>query len=273
MKIENDKIISKEDIIVLLDWFDKVRVGLWIGFLYLDKNYFNIIPNFYINNRIGISDRMLFISIDNYNKKNLSFCGVNTPLFSLIPSVFSLRINNAVFTNVSFFNSLLRRLGFPFLIDTQLEKDGYISTSIHDGFNRIMLPIIRKKLPAYNLKIYQPIYSSLLQIEEIKPLFNTQYVLEHSDGAGSGGIFYEIENNNVKYLCNNDEITLNCSKYKDYDKNVLDTVLSVHELQMMTKIQSPPFKEEDPQESQLIKRQYEFAMDYNKKIINMLKKH
>ncbi len=271
LNIFNDKTLSKNNILTLLDWFDKVRVGIWLGFFYLDKNFFNIIPNFYINSRIGNADRMLFISVDNYKKNNLSFCGANTPLFSLMPSVFSLRINNIVFTNISYQNALLRRFGFPFLIDTQLESDGYISTNIHDGFKRVMLPIIRKELPSYNLQIYQPIYSGIMQDEAFKSFFDTEYVSKYSDEAGNCGIFYELKKNNVKYLNEDDQVTLNRFKYENYEKNMLDTFITVYELQMMAKLQNPVFNETDPRRAHLIKMQYNFAMNYNKQAIKMFK--
>ena len=53
--------LSASDINILLDWFDKVRVGLWLGFQYLDKNPAGITPKFYIEKRIGLNDRMLAI--------------------------------------------------------------------------------------------------------------------------------------------------------------------------------------------------------------------
>ena len=31
--------LSASDINILLDWLDKVRVGLWLGYQYLNKNY------------------------------------------------------------------------------------------------------------------------------------------------------------------------------------------------------------------------------------------
>ena len=45
--------ISAADIKVLLDWFDKVRVGLWLGYQYLDENPAGITPKFYIEKRIA----------------------------------------------------------------------------------------------------------------------------------------------------------------------------------------------------------------------------
>jgi hypothetical protein len=53
--------ITTREIDLILDWFDKIRVGLWLGYRYLENNYFGIDPHFYINSRIGRADRALFI--------------------------------------------------------------------------------------------------------------------------------------------------------------------------------------------------------------------
>jgi hypothetical protein len=34
--------VNSSELIVLLDWLDKVRVGMWLGFFYLDKNFVGI---------------------------------------------------------------------------------------------------------------------------------------------------------------------------------------------------------------------------------------
>ena len=35
------------------DWVDKVRTGLWLGMIYLNKNYRGLIPQFHIDDRVG----------------------------------------------------------------------------------------------------------------------------------------------------------------------------------------------------------------------------
>jgi hypothetical protein len=47
--------ISGEDLELLLDWFDKIRIGAWLGIYYMNKSFFNQPPNHYINDRVGIS--------------------------------------------------------------------------------------------------------------------------------------------------------------------------------------------------------------------------
>ena len=56
----------------LLDWLDKVRVGLWLGYNMLHKEEFA--PKFRIDQRIGIKDRIAIISVDpNDSTKGMQF--------------------------------------------------------------------------------------------------------------------------------------------------------------------------------------------------------
>lgn len=110
-----------------------------------------------------------------------------------------------------------------------------------------------------------------MQDEAFKSFFDTEYVSKYSDEAGNCGIFYELKKNNVKYLNEDDQVTLNRFKYENYEKNMLDTFITVYELQMMAKLQNPVFNETDPRRAHLIKMQYNFAMNYNKQAIKMFK--
>jgi hypothetical protein len=48
-----EKILAKQpldnlELDLLLDWFDKVRTGLWLSLIYLNGNYRGLIPQFHI---------------------------------------------------------------------------------------------------------------------------------------------------------------------------------------------------------------------------------
>ena len=87
--------LSKNDFHVLLSWFDKVRIGLWLGFYYLDKNYGGISPNFHIQTRIGSQDRMLHIvKVDNHEME-LSFRGCDSIAFHFVPICFSMKYDKS----------------------------------------------------------------------------------------------------------------------------------------------------------------------------------
>src|SRR5262245_40221439 len=51
--------LANKDWDLFLDWLDKIRVGLWLGMLFLNKNYRDISPRFFIESRIGTKDRFV----------------------------------------------------------------------------------------------------------------------------------------------------------------------------------------------------------------------
>lgn len=87
-------LLAEADINILLDWLDKVRVGLWLAFLYLDKNPLGIEPEYHIETRIGANDRFVVICQTDYPKQFLSFIGPDFPAFQYTPSCFALLVNN-----------------------------------------------------------------------------------------------------------------------------------------------------------------------------------
>src|SRR5215467_10739078 len=70
--------VSAGDLDVLLDGFDKVRVGLWLGLLYLNGNYRDLTPQFHIGDRLAAKDRLLFIYRDQGELDGLSITGVES---------------------------------------------------------------------------------------------------------------------------------------------------------------------------------------------------
>jgi hypothetical protein len=99
LRILNDDGLSFSDLNIFLTWLDKIRVGLWFSQIYLGKNLLGINPHFYINNRIGKKDRLLYIYKTDFSGGRINFAGVNTPAFQLIPSCFGFAINNYFFIN------------------------------------------------------------------------------------------------------------------------------------------------------------------------------
>ena len=174
--------ISESELSTLLDWFDKVRIGLWLAFLYLDKNPLGIRPGFYVQNRIRQYDRMLAIFKVEGNTKGLHFAGCETAAFASSPSCFSLHINNLCFLNMSYPNLLARRMGFPFPVKTYVMEDDEWSCSYSAGRNRIMRPILRKSLGIKGIELYQPIFFGNVADEDnegLRRLYDTEYVRDN----------------------------------------------------------------------------------------------
>lgn len=207
LKILGEGKISESDFSLLLDWFDKVRIGLWLGLMQLNKNRHGIRPNFYIKNRIGKHDRALFIfKIKNIKDKGLNFAGTELECFSLCPSFFGLRVNNFFFINTSSPLLFWENLGLPYVdkknikYDTTKQRIG-IEKKLNKGKKKVFYPIIKgSNIFDSATQIYQPI-----MIEEIlkdseknyqdiysKDFFNFKKDLK-------GFIFINSDKNLIKY--------------------------------------------------------------------------
>ena len=147
----------------LLDWFDKVRIGLWLGYSYLQENPLGIKPNFYIDSRLGIKDRMLAIYTFDSKLKGLNAHGAETLCFQMQPSCLSLRINNTIFLNMSWDYMCSRQCGFPYPRKTfiDLDNDGMLDISDFIFSHRVAHPILERKLIKPTIHIYQPIMNSI----------------------------------------------------------------------------------------------------------------
>jgi hypothetical protein len=180
--------LSASDINIVLDWFDKVRIGIWLGFQYLDNNPAGITPKFYIEKRISVNDRMLDIFRTDTDKKGLSFIGFDFPSFMFTPSCFSLRINGFWFLNMSYNDLFSRRIGFPYPKESYAMPDQSELGSYTYGRNRFMVPLLKKWLPIRGTELYQPMFRYRNTDPVSKELYETRYVRENSmiweDGIG-----------------------------------------------------------------------------------------
>lgn len=180
----------------LLDWFDKVRIGLWLGYVILDKTIEDVLPKFHIKKRIGNRDRCLFIyELEDDGKKGIQFVGCNSPGFQFVPSCFALRINNIYFFNYSFDFLFAKNIGFPYpkqFANTDTEKRFYV-TELFKGLEKISQPLIPFKFLKAANYIYQPIipkevHGTMLQQE----FYDTAYIFDNTMDLhiGKGDVFY-----------------------------------------------------------------------------------
>jgi hypothetical protein len=167
--------LAATDFSVLLDWLDKVRIGLWLGFLYLGRNPFSIEPNFHISTRIGGKDRAVMIYRTNDGRAGLHFQGVNVPMFHFMPSCFTLVVNDFYFFNLSADFLIARRIGLPFPASAIMRDDGRIELTMSPGQGRPMWPPIRLPFSRAGTEIYQPMFANEV-FADSPETYDTDYV-------------------------------------------------------------------------------------------------
>lgn len=236
-KILSGQSICGQEASLLMDWFDKVRIGLWLSNMFYDPELkHDVRPHFFIDSRVGTSDRMLSIQKIDFPKdenRGIYFGGTQTPLFNCEPSAFTLIINDYYFFNASTHNLVAPRLGFPRLTNVQLEDPltGAFSANVMPGREKIANPVITSFIPNQNsVTFYQPIYKDFVKFPDY-PL--SSYVCEHSydSTSGIGGVFVQRGNNgNTKYLAPDDKVGMNIkpNRVPDMVQDVLEFQQKIH---------------------------------------------
>ncbi len=134
--LSEKKAIAPAAYVALLDWLDKVRIGLWLGHRYLQQT--PITPNFTIETRVARKDRMLAIYPIGDHQRGLNVYGAESLLFQFKPSAFALRINNILLLNCSWDWMCSARCGFPYPATMELKSDG--ASVYPDDFRRSKKP-------------------------------------------------------------------------------------------------------------------------------------
>ena len=211
LDLMDSKPLDATQISLLLDWFDKIRVGLWLSELTLSKKVDKIDPKFHINDRLGQKDRVLIIERLQDVGEGLAFVGTNSPLFVEMPSAFALIINDFVFVNASEYGLVSNKLGFPQFRKMQFTTDRNAQIlDIGMGRHKTTHPVVSdyNASPTRTL-IYQPMFRGVPEYAASKE-FTTPYVLNHSLSydTGTGGIFIQRGDNQIKYLDADKKISL-----------------------------------------------------------------
>lgn len=237
MSVLNAEPVSVPSLSELLDWFDKVRIGLWLGMRLLDKNIASVEPNFHIETRLGRRDRLLIVEKSDFSGKRLNFVATDTINFALTPSAFMLIVNNYHFTNVSSLFLCARRLGFPYAESMRLYP-GREETEVHlaKGRERVMRPVLRRAIAERGDPIYQPMFKDGLS-EGTREFYDTAYVREHSLSfpEGIGNLFVDGPTGVMKFR-HDEEFSIEPTKTQPVRRldilsgiNVLEWQLWLHE--------------------------------------------
>ena len=123
-KLQPRKHLEADEITDLLDWLDKIRIGLWLAGIQLHQNPQGIIPKFHINTRIGIKDRLLLIYPYNTEALGMNLFCESTPIFAYKPSCFAIKINGNFLISLSDDFLVSRFLGMPYPSKIEFEDTG-----------------------------------------------------------------------------------------------------------------------------------------------------
>lgn len=200
--------ITATEINTLLDWFDKIRVGMWLGQLMLVDEKRDIEPQFHIADRIGTKDRMLIVERLHQPEARIGFAGTNTETFLTCPSAFQLCIGDYLFTNASEMGLVANRLGYPQI--SKIRKGAETTCDITPGRNKTKHPVVASlQASPYRTLIYQPMFKCFAPTTRTE-YYNVPYVLSHSLDMenGVGGVFYQRGDNTVRYLGANEKINI-----------------------------------------------------------------
>ncbi len=193
--------LSELDLIILLDWLDKVRVGLWLGYLYLNQNPRDVRPSFHIKSRMGKTDRSVGILRMPGDHSGINFIGVDSPCFQFSPTCFALLIEDFCFVNVVGVSICSQRLGFPFARPEHLREDGRLEASIHAGTAKVMRPVLKDMALANAVLLHQPVCQIGVDTSEPPTACDSEWLRSRTLNwkEGLGGVFLEKDRLVARY--------------------------------------------------------------------------
>lgn len=272
--------ITAEELSLIMDWLDKVRVGVWLGMVILDRAQLRknpllrVEPNFHIKDRIGRFDRGLIIERFMSSQKRLCIGGAESFSFLLTPSAFNLTINNMCFTSISSVFMVARRLGFPYPTRSFLKPGrDEIGFNIVDGRERVMNPIIRRNVKEVGHIFYQPMFSNDLGDGNMEE-YNSLYVTKHSidPKKGKGNIFEQLEGAHYEYS-ESDEIKIKPRKVYHEKEFAVRSLINIYEWQnWVADLHKPDTSSLSTDQKRFIKQRFNLGKRYNKRMIQHYRK-
>lgn len=165
-KLSVEALLRRESLSVgayleILDWLDKIRVGVWLAHHLIEKNPVEIEPHFHISSRLGTKDRMVAVYVFDSENKGINLFGCNSQIFREMPSCFGLRISDLLLLNLSsdFFCS--KGCGFPYPQSmNQLmggDSSGKLQLKGVGWKSEVSHPLSKLSLPKPVVWLYQPI--------------------------------------------------------------------------------------------------------------------
>lgn len=166
--LQRDRVLGVE-IEILLMWLDKIRIGIWCGFQYLNKDFFQVVRNYAVTERISATDRSVYIFYGEDVSPGISFLGPDWVSFWLNPTVFGIRINDVFLVNTAGLYLNAYSLGLPYCNLDQCDvRTGVHRVSCHGGTGVIAFPINSIGMPERGVMFHQAILNGA-DLEVIDP--------------------------------------------------------------------------------------------------------
>lgn len=281
-KLLNRKTINIGDVDTLLDWFDKIRIGLWLGFYFLNKNITHIKPQFAIKKRLGAKDRMLAIYHYSDITDGINFIGADTLAFQHSPTCFGFRINGYYFFNLSTDYLFSKNLGFPYFLNPtyigENNESPFMTTGeFVSGSGKINSKILKKDILYTPTQFIQPMYNNLFAVDFDQDIYkNNDYVNKNtlSFDDGRGAIFITDSRKNYKGISdptfkisnNINDLSVNLS-LKDWSQRFTKMVYD-YQVHMLRYTPNTHLLDKDSRKS--IQLQFKVAKRYNKSLLDLL---
>jgi len=273
LKLLNESPLANIDFNLLLSWFDKIRIGLYLANIYNSQNILGIQPKFYINQGAQTKDRMLLIYRIPDREDNLLFGGVGLPAFIHYPLSFFLIINNYGFLNICDDLLLAKSFGLPYPEKRFLCYDQNFDIIV-PGTNKIEYPVIDVEYQEICTQIYQPILNNDFKnlIKQKCPENHYKQVFSTRD-SNYGRIFYKKPNIPIKEYQRDENQDWIPRKNEILTKRNIMDYLTLISLRVQVQYLSEYGVEIAPERSRFINQKFKLAIEMNKAIIDYLERH
>lgn len=233
-KILIDDYVTGEELLLLLDWFDKIRICLWLSLKIRNGEIVNWEPKFFVNTRVGLKDRMLAITNTYDGTNELWLTGMHTLGFIISPTCFTMKINNIIFNNCSMDFVVSEQLGFPYPL---CERKNSIDPNLQDflltkGKEKLAGKLFKTTFYKDTTIICQPIFTDAQNPNYER--YNSEYVKNncYDWGKGKGKLF--ISHEGITYSMEIDDEISFASKIKTPKKLKRNTIALGFQLEVLT---------------------------------------
>ena len=221
LKVLANEAVDNDELTTLLDWFDKVRVGLWLAFNSLDEMSDIIKPTLNINLGRRLKDRLLFVyDFENPARNSLTFMGANSPIFYLMPNSFILMVKDKLFLSAAADYLVAKGLGFPYgqyvALDEASDNPIYM---LHAGTGQTDYPLLDFPYVPGGTELYQAVISRhnvLVSAPDVPAaLLGDEYVIANSlqghtdsEQVRVSRVFYKKPSGTLTQLAQDEKLSL-----------------------------------------------------------------